>query len=494
MRSKLQKGLAESPFFYVVRALWAGGWAPVLLLILASAAPSVRAALPAAEVSGETFAVDPAAEDAPAQDDSSPAADPTNTADSVTADSVTGDSVTAEPTPAGSAVSETSDVSEEAEARSGPQEGRGLVVPDLDIFFPEGEFDLRLHRLIDRIFFEGQLKYDFVDGDITAFLRYRYYGYDRVYQLSVFDAIEFEGVEELSDEFERVRGVLFLTQWSHNYHRRTFFATELNGISSNKEDEDDGKVNTFVRLGYQIGTPDDTRSNAIVGEPRAQVQRLFTPFRAIGPGDAGFTSALTWGFDYVGADFDYLKLEMTGLKRFELPKDLFLIGRIRAGTFLHHGTANPDELVLPTDTGLTRDELLELDPTFAYLIPRAELFELDGRDNLKTLRSDKLGTEVLNTTWELLMPWFVDADRKVFRPSWRTSWQTWYWVLYAGYGTLGVDPEVFTEPSSYVADVGVGFQSSLQVKGYRLFLSALVGQALESGSDIKVRFSFKSYH
>ena len=50
---------------------------------------------------------------------------------------------------------------------------RGLVVPDLDVFIPEGEFDLRLSRLINKVFFEGQVRYDFVDGDITAFLRYR---------------------------------------------------------------------------------------------------------------------------------------------------------------------------------------------------------------------------------------------------------------------------------------------------------------------------------
>jgi len=34
-------------------------------------------------------------------------------------------------------------------------------------------------------FFEGQVKYNFVKGDITAFLRYRYYGYRRTYRLSL---------------------------------------------------------------------------------------------------------------------------------------------------------------------------------------------------------------------------------------------------------------------------------------------------------------------
>ena len=44
----------------------------------------------------------------------------------------------------------------------------------LDVYFPEGDLDLRVNRLVNKVFFEGQVKYNFVDGDITAFLRYRY--------------------------------------------------------------------------------------------------------------------------------------------------------------------------------------------------------------------------------------------------------------------------------------------------------------------------------
>jgi len=361
---------------------------------------------------------------------------------------------------------------------------RGLVVPDLDVFFPEGEFDLRLHRLIDRVFFEGQIRYDFVDGDISAFLRYRYYGYRRTYQLSVFDTIEFEGVEELSDEFERVRGVLFLTQWPHSFHHRTFLAAELDDISSNREGADNDKVNTFLRLGYQLGTPDDSRSNAIVGESRAKVERLFTPYRAIGPGDAGFTGALTWGFDFLGADFDYLRLELEALKRFELPGNTFLIGRLHHGTFLTEGRVAPDER--PPDGGGATD------PTRALSIPRNELFRLDGRDNLKTLDLEGRvrGTDELHTTWEFLFPWFTSAHRSFLK----ASWETWYWVLYLGYGTLGTDRQIYTDLSSYVLDAGVGFQSSFKVRDYTLFFSALVGQANEAGADPKVRVSVKSYH
>src|SRR6478672_2818871 len=50
------------------------------------------------------------------------------------------------------------------------------LLPKLDIYFPEGDLDLKVNRLVNKTFFEGQVKYNFINGDITAFLRYRYYG------------------------------------------------------------------------------------------------------------------------------------------------------------------------------------------------------------------------------------------------------------------------------------------------------------------------------
>jgi len=58
---------------------------------------------------------------------------------------------------------------------------------------------------------------------------------------------------------------------------------ELDRISSNRQDVAQvlllGHTNTFLRFGYQVGTPEDVRSNAIVGESRAVTQRLFTAYR-----------------------------------------------------------------------------------------------------------------------------------------------------------------------------------------------------------------------
>src|SRR5215213_202977 len=104
---------------------------------------------------------------------------------------------------------------EEEEPRPKPSSERYL--PRLDVYFPEGDLDLRVNRLINKVFFEGQVKYNFIKGDISAFLRYRYYGFQRVTQFTVFDSIEFSDVEDFSSDFDRVRGTLLLMQWPHSY-------------------------------------------------------------------------------------------------------------------------------------------------------------------------------------------------------------------------------------------------------------------------------------
>ena len=367
------------------------------------------------------------------------------------------------------------------EPASLPRTPREGFLPRLDVLFPEGELDLRVSRLIDKVFFEGQVQYNFIDGDITSFLRYRYYGYERVYQITGFDSLEFEGVEEFSSDFERVRGFLVLTQWPHDYHHRTTLLAEIDRITSNKEalQFDTDKTNTFLRVGYQIGTPNDPRSNAIVGEPRAQVERLFTAFREVGPGDFGLSAALTYGFEFIGGDFDYVKGEFEGLKRFEIgPPRHFLIGRLHGGTF-------------PLKT--LRDEVRageERELADRYKIPRSELFRLDGRDSLKGLDERIRGTEQLYTTWEYFFPWFVNRERRALG----LTWQNWYWILYGGYGVTGFDRDVYTDVDLYFPDVGIGFESSFRLKKYTVFLSGIVAQALEGEGGVEAKASIKSYH
>jgi hypothetical protein len=377
-------------------------------------------------------------------------------------------------------------VAGEGEVPPAPAAGGGRgggFLPQLDVFFPEGDLDLRVSRLIDKVFFGGQVMYNFVDGDITAILHYRYYGYRRTYQLAGFDSVEFDDLEDFSDDFERVRGFLMLAQWPTDYHHRTVLLAEIDRIISNKEvlQFDNNKTNTFLRLGYQIGTPHDPSSNAVLGDRRAQRRTLFTAFRDIGPGDFGLTSSVTYGFTLLGSDFEYGRVEVEGLKRFDLPRDLFLIGRVHAGSFLLKEERPLDEFP-PELAG-------EIDEADLYAIPRSELFRLDGRSSLKGLDDSVRGTEQLFTTVELFAPWFRTAERRALG----LTWDNWYWILYGGYGVTGFDRDVYSDGDLWVPDVGIGFESSFRLRKYTFFLSGIIAQALEGEGDAQARLSIKSY-
>lgn len=328
------------------------------------------------------------------------------------------------------------------------------------------------------------MKYNFIDGDITAFLRYRYYGYRRTTQFTVFDAIEFDEIDEdVTEDFDRVRGTLLLLQWPYNYNHRTFALAEIDGISSNRRERGSqffvrrDRTNTFLRLGYQLGTPDEGRSSAIAGETRARTERLFSAFREFGPGDSTLTAAVTYGFDFGIGDFEYVKMEFEAVKRFDVSARTFLIGRLRGGTFPHYGRVDANALLPNPD---------EID---FYALPRSEALRLDGRENLKGLSDRRHGIEQLLTTWEYFFPWFLESHRSFLR----LDFQNWYWILYTGIGTIGFDREVYTDFDSYVPDAGIGFESSFQLRKYRVFLSGIVAQALKGDGGVEARISVKSY-
>ena len=370
---------------------------------------------------------------------------------------------------------------EPEEAIKPPKPPDQRYLPRLDVYFPEGDLDLRVSRLINKVFFEGQVKYNFIKGDISAFLRYRYYGYKRTTQFTVFDAIEFDDVEDFSSDFDRVRGTLLLLQWPHSYHQRTFLLAEIDRISTNKQEVAEilrlGRTNTFLRFGYQLGTPEDDRSNAIVGETRARNERLFTAFRDIGPGGFGFTGAITSGFDVGIGDFDYLKVETETLKRFDVSDRTFIVGRLHSGSFLRKGERDREDLPQPVD---------EFD---VLAIPLGEFFRLDGRENLKGLGDRLRGTDEIHTTWEYFFPWFLGADHRFMK----LTWQNWYWILYGGVGNIGFDRDIYTNFDDYIPDVGFGFESSFNLRKYRFFLSGIVAQALKGNGGVEARVSVKSY-
>ncbi len=267
-----------------------------------------------------------------------------------------------------------------------------------------------------------------------------------------------------------------LLQWPHTVQHRTFVLAEIDDITTNKDELrfSNEQTNTFVRVGFQVGTPADDRSNALLGASRARRRRLFTAHRRIGPAGAGFTAAFTWSSEDFGSDFDYLSAEFEALKRLDLAGEHFIIARLNGGSFFHHR-----EL---------RDGI-ELTDADRLSIPRNELFRLDGRDSLKGIDGELRGTHVLSSTFELFVPWFQDQDRRALG----LDWQTFYWVVYSGYGAIGFDRRALTEGGNYIADLGIGFESSFRLRSQTFFLSGIVAHALDEIGGYKTRFSIKSY-
>src|SRR5207249_3870779 len=102
----------------------------------------------------------------------------------------------------------------------------GGVFPRLNLYLPEGQADIRLAKLIKKSLFESEFEYDFVSGDISAFLRYKYYGVQQSLQIGAFDTIRFRSIERVSQDFDRVRGFNLVLRRPITYQKRLTLLTE----------------------------------------------------------------------------------------------------------------------------------------------------------------------------------------------------------------------------------------------------------------------------
>src|SRR5229473_4378831 len=94
------------------------------------------------------------------------------------------------------------------------------------IFLADGRASIRLRKLIKNVLFESQIDYKFVAGDISTFLRYKYYAQNFTYKIGVFDSISFGAIGSHQDEFERTRGGLLLLAFPRDYNHRYFTLLE----------------------------------------------------------------------------------------------------------------------------------------------------------------------------------------------------------------------------------------------------------------------------
>jgi hypothetical protein len=350
--------------------------------------------------------------------------------------------------------------------------------PSVNIYLPEGQASIRLRKLIKNVLFESQIDYKFVEGDISTYLRYKYYARNFTYKIGVFDTIEFPNIGEKGPEFERVRGGLLLVELPRDYNNRYFALLQDDRLTFGSEDVDNRKNNIYTKLGYQYGTQFDERMNAIVGESRGRIVPVLTAFRDIGPQKFGLATALTKSARLSTGDYNYLKLEAEALRRFDITGTSFIFSRLHVGTFLSKGTVD------------NADTLPDIQ---RYTIPRYELFRLGGREALKSIGADDLaaGTNEIHMTNEYFVPIFRNRDYR----TWLMHWNTLYGIGYLGAGTATFRSADLSKTDNFVVDAGIGTEASLRIRDFDVLFSVIYAHTFHAPGDLKrdkVRFSIRT--
>lgn len=363
-------------------------------------------------------------------------------------------------------------------AASGAYERRDAF-PNVNLYLPEGEASVRLRKLIRNVLFESQIDYRFVNGDISTFLRYKYYARNFTYRLGIFDQIGFPDVGSSSKaEFERVRGGLLLFEFPRNYNNRWFWLVQDDRLTfGDLTRVDNRKNNIYTKIGYQFGTQFDERMNAIVGESRGRIPPVLTAFRELGPQKFSLAAAVTQSAAVATGDYKYTKLEAEALKRIDITTTTFVVSRLHAGAF-----AGRDEV---------RGE--EADPIERYSVPRYEMFRLGGRGALKGVPAgiEGTGTHELHTTSEYFVPIFRNRDYR----TWLLHWNTLYGIGYLGAGAVGFEFGDVVKSDRLVVDAGIGGEASLTVRDFEVLFSVIYARPVRAPEELdggKVRFSIRT--
>lgn len=358
------------------------------------------------------------------------------------------------------------------------------TLPSLNIYLPEGQAAIRLRKLIRNVLFESQIIYRFVTGDISTFLRYKYYAKNLTYRLGVFDQINFQDLAKTSrstsnSEFERVRGGLLLFGFPRDYNKRYFYLIQDDRLTfGNTTNIDNEKNNIYMKLGYQYGTQFDERMNAIVGESRGRITPVLTAFRDIGPQKTGLAAAITESLRVSTGDYRYTKLEGEGLRRTDITSTSFIFSRLHLGVFA--GQQRINEKTNPN-----------LDEIERYSIPRYEMFQLGGREALKAIDTSAAGTHEINLTNEFFVPVFRNRDFRF----WQLHWNTMYGIAYLGAGTVGFKYNQLVKTQDAVVDAGIGSEMAISVRDYDVLVSVVYARTVKSPAELqgsKVRFFIRT--
>ncbi len=361
--------------------------------------------------------------------------------------------------------------------------------PSVNVYVPEGQASVRIRKLIKNVLFESQIDYKFVKGDISTFLRYKYYSRNYTYKLGVFDTIGFAAIGSRStQEFERVRGALLLTEFPRDYNHRYFVLLQDDRLTFGDVTRvDNRKNNIYTKFGYQFGTQFDERMNAIVGETRGRIVPVLTAFREIGPQKLSFAAALTESSKFSTGVYKYTKFETEALRRWDITPTSFIVTRAHIGAFLTKTTirewCQTIAAVQNCGTGTPPPGAVAVPSIERYSIPAYEMFTLGGREALKSVHANdaSAGTNELHLTNEYFVPVFRNRDYRTYA----VHWNTLYGIGYVGVGNVGYSYSAPVKFRDYAIDAGLGTEASLTLRDYEVLLSMVVAQTLRGAAGIK---------
>ena len=375
---------------------------------------------------------------------------------------------------------------------SGAYERRDSL-PYFNLYLPEGQASVRIRKLIKNVLFESQIDYRFVNGDISTFLRYKYYARDYTYKISVFDTIGFPDLGKTStEEFQRVRGGLFIGELPRNYNNRYFWLAQDDRITfGDVTMVDNRKNNIYTKFGYQYGTQFDEHLNAIVGESRGRIIPVLTAFRELGPQKLSLAVALTEAAKFSTGDYKYTKFEGEALHRWDLTPTSFIVTRGHLGIFPLKSTVREWCTSVTNQvcgTGTPPPGAIAVDPVERYSIPAYELFDMSGRDALKSIpsRNESAGTAEIHMTNEYFVPVFRNRDYRTYGMHWNT--------LY-GVGYLGAAHAAIGDRRTTVVDAGLGTEASVTVRDFDVLFSVLYARTIRAENGLggsKVRVSIRT--
>lgn len=350
--------------------------------------------------------------------------------------------------------------------------------PSVNVYLPEGQASIRLKKLIRNVLFESQVDYKFVSGDISTFLRYKYYARQFTYKLGVFDSIEFGDIGQSTEDFTRVRGGLLLLTFPRDYNRRYFALLQNDRLTFGDVAEvDNRKNNIYMKFGVQYGTEFDERLNAIVGESRGRIVPVLTAFRELGPQKFSIAAAITESAKVATGDYTYTKFETEAIKRWDVSATSFVVTRAHLGSFPTRGT---------------RDENAPL--IERYAIPSYELFRIGGREALRSISTSKdlgAGTNEIHLINEYFTPVFRNRNYR----KWGMNWNTLYAIGYVGTGNVGFEFRDLTKVKDFAVDAGLGTEASIGIRDFNVLLSVLYARTVRDIDGLKgskVRFSIRT--